>query len=696
MNNNINKQFLSRYGRKLELKSQNPFIGRCCFIKKNKQIIFYLVTKVKYNDLVTYETLKNCLKHMCELCIQMNLKTISISQESFEFDNINWSVIKNLLDETFSTTTMQINLYENQEDNKFEYIQTILKHNEQQITTYFNPEVDILYKQKNQILASTQAADTVSIKFKHHQLMNSRCIIETKINDFPIDALVDTGADFCYIREELCNELKLEIETYNCDVLVGNNQKLEVIGRVNLNITIANYNYPINCTVVKTLSNALILGWMGFIKDNNGIINAKDGTCILNVQTRQLRSFTFIQESLVLQPFTENLVTVQVHETITSDLIYVNKYEPLFKKAGITIMPGIHKGKKNSDLNSQRQLSLIVTNLSSKTVEIPKFTIVASVSSVIQPEKCAVLNDDSVTVEKDTSINTREQHNHNSKTIIQTPVSTDDDNSPKANPITLSLKNNKLTDSQNQKISELLQKHNKLFEIKTKRKLASNIFHEIDTEDNKPIHNAPNRIAFKERDYIQEQIKEMEESNIISSSSSPWSSRIVLVKKKDGKLRFCIDYRGLNAITKKDVYPLPRIDDSLAMLSKGKFFTTLDLWAGFWQIPLNSKSKEKTAFITDSGLYEFNVMPFGLCNAPATFQRFMDATLAGLNWKTLVVYMDDIIIFSSTFEEHINDVEDVFKRLEKANVTLNQNKCEFFSRENSLFGPRNKFTRCPT
>ena len=112
---------------------------------------------------------------MCELCIQMNLKTISISQESFEFDNINWSVIKNLLDETFSTTTMQINLYENQEDNKFEYIQTILKHNEQQITTYFNPDVDILDKQKNQNL---------SIKFKHHQLINSRCIIETKKTTF--------------------------------------------------------------------------------------------------------------------------------------------------------------------------------------------------------------------------------------------------------------------------------------------------------------------------------------------------------------------------------------------------------------------------------------------------------------------------------------------------------------------------------
>jgi hypothetical protein len=130
----------------------------------------------------------------------------------------------------------------------------------------------------------------------------------------------------------------------------------------------------------------------------------------------------------------------------------------------------------------------------------------------------------------------------------------------------------------------------------------------------------------------------------------------VLVKKKDDKLRFCIDYRDLNGITKKDVYPLPRIDDSLAMLSKGEFFTTLDLWAGYWQIPLNSESKEKTALATDSGLCEFNVMPFGLCNAPATFQRFMDATLAGLKWKNLVVYMDDIIIFSSTFD----DIEESF------------------------------------
>jgi hypothetical protein len=106
----------------------------------------------------------------------------------------------------------------------------------------------------------------VTVKFKHFQLLNSRCIIETKINDFSVDALIDTGADFCYTSEELCNQLNLNIENYDCDVLVGYNQKLHVLGKVRVNISIANCDYPITCTVVKTLPHSLILGWIGFNK----------------------------------------------------------------------------------------------------------------------------------------------------------------------------------------------------------------------------------------------------------------------------------------------------------------------------------------------------------------------------------------------------------------------------------------------
>jgi hypothetical protein len=159
-----------------------------------------------------------------------------------------------------------------------------------------------------------------------------------------------------------------------------------------------------------------------------------------------------------------------------------------------------------------------------------------------------------------------------------------------------------------------------------------------------------------------------------------------MVKKKDGSPRFCADYRQLNNVTVKDVYPLPRIDDSLAALKSGVYFSTLDMFAGYWQIPMDTHSKDKTASVTDSGLYQFNVMPFGLTNATATFQRFMDATLAGLKWKTLLVYLDDIIIFYPTYEAHLDDLCEVFMRLREANLQLKPSKCHFFQNKIKYLG----------
>ena len=157
------------------------------------------------------------------------------------------------------------------------------------------------------------------------------------------------------------------------------------------------------------------------------------------------------------------------------------------------------------------------------------------------------------------------------------------------------------------------------------------------------------------------QVQQMLASDVIRPSNSPWASPVVMVKKKDGSLRFCVDFRQLNAATVKDAHPLPRIDDLLDALHGALWFSTVDLKSGYWQVPIMERDKEKTAFRTSSGqLYEFNPVPFGLCNAPATFSRLMDRILSGLHWETCLFYLDDIIVFSSTWEEHLVHLRQVF------------------------------------
>ena len=154
--------------------------------------------------------------------------------------------------------------------------------------------------------------------------------------------------------------------------------------------------------------------------------------------------------------------------------------------------------------------------------------------------------------------------------------------------------------------------------------------HAIDTENAHPISCVPYRVSAPERRMIIEKVTEMLRQGIIRPSFSPWASPVVLVKKKSGDYRFCIDYRRLNAVTKRDVYPLPRMDDVFDRLAGAKFFSSLDLMSGYWQVPVAEADRSKTAFITPDGLYEFMRLPFGLNNAPSTFQRLMDRVLARL------------------------------------------------------------------
>jgi hypothetical protein len=212
------------------------------------------------------------------------------------------------------------------------------------------------------------------------------------------------------------------------------------------------------------------------------------------------------------------------------------------------------------------------------------------------------------------------------------------------------------------------------------------IQHGIETGHQTPIKQALRRPPFHIRAEAEAEVEKMLKSGVIEPSRSPWSSPIVLVRKKDSTLRFCIDYRKLNAVTCKDSYPLPRIDDSLDALGQAPIFTTLDLASGYWQIGLEDDAKEKSDFCTTSGLYQFRVMPFGLTNAPATFQRLMETVLAVLEWKTCLVYIDDIIIYSRSVSEHVDALEEIFKLLMNAGLKLKPIKCNLFRHQVRYLG----------
>ena len=175
-------------------------------------------------------------------------------------------------------------------------------------------------------------------------------------------------------------------------------------------------------------------------------------------------------------------------------------------------------------------------------------------------------------------------------------------------------------------------------------------------------------------------------NDIIEPSSSPWASNVVLVRKSDGNLRFCIDYRRLNSVTMKDSYPLPRIDSCFDALGGAKYFSTLDLRSGYWQVENEADTADKTSFVTRKGTFKFKVLAFGLSNAPAVFQRLMDLVMAGLTWEICLVFLDDIIVMSKTFDEHLERLNIVFARLHSANLKLKPSKCHLFQEKVKFLG----------
>ncbi|XP_061584211.1 uncharacterized protein LOC133449095 [Cololabis saira] len=234
---------------------------------------------------------------------------------------------------------------------------------------------------------------------------------------------------------------------------------------------------------------------------------------------------------------------------------------------------------------------------------------------------------------------------------------------------------------------ELLQKHSTVFSHgEGDLGCTSLVEHEIPLVDDGPVRQRYRRLPPSQYEQVKVHIQELLVRGVVRPSCSPYSSPIVVVFKKNGELRLCVDYRLLNAKTRKDAYPLPRIEESLDALTGAQLFSTLDLASGYNQVPMAEKDKAKTAFCTPFGLFEFNRMPFGLCNAPSTFQRLMERIFGDQSFQSVLLYLDDIVIFSSSFDQHLQRLDLILSRLKEHNLKLKLQKCHFFQSEVKYLG----------
>ena len=238
-------------------------------------------------------------------------------------------------------------------------------------------------------------------------------------------------------------------------------------------------------------------------------------------------------------------------------------------------------------------------------------------------------------------------------------------------------------------LAELLNEFQDVF-AKTEFDLGhfSETEHSIDTGQSRPIKQHMRRTPVCFAGEEEAHLKKMLEAGVIQESISEWASAPVLIRKRDGSVRWCIDYRALDDVTVKDVFPLPLVDDCLDTLAGSVWFSTLDANSAYWQVKIKDEDRKKTAFITKYGLFEHVKMGFGLCNAPATYARVMNLVLRGLSWKTVLAFLDDVLVLGKTFSDHLVNLADALSRFREHGLKLKPKKCLFFQKEVEFLGRR--------
>ena len=487
-----------------------------------------------------------------------------------------------------------------------------------------------------------------------------------------VSILIDTGANITILSTKLLNSWdpssRPEIEPVKMNLLTATGESSPFYGKTKLQLEIGKRSYE-NEFLLTDIKDNGILG-MDFLTKYKCDLMLSKGYILLNKERipcitgqsdkQNICCRISTQENIIIPPKSEMIISGKIIDGIQMDASgIVEQNKSFVDKSGVLVTKAV------IDLNNG-VIPIRMININTEPYKIHKNTVLAMFETVDNIE----IKDEQVRISK-------VGDQIDSGSVIPEHLS---------GLIEESSKN--LSDEQRSMLQDLLSKHKNVFSRSSddigNTKLVE---HHIDTGDAKPIKLRPYRIPLSKRLEAENEIKKMSAAGIIEPSSSCWCAPIVMVTKKDGSIRFCCDFRKINSVTIKDCQPLPRIDDSLAALSGCRWLSTADLKSGYWQVNLAEEDKHKTGFaIEGGGFWQFKVMPFGLCNSGATFERLMEKVLAGLSWKLCILYLDDIIIFSRTFSQHLDHLDQILNRLSEANLKLSPNKCHFLRKEVTFLG----------